>query len=135
MRTSEGTLYKRLGGRNVVEAIAKNFTLALQNDSHLAEYFDGIGREQKYEINKQVIKMLAQYTGGPAEYTGKRISQILAPLGIAPRDWEAAMGHLLIVMDEQGIQKTEVNEMMTMMKDMQKELLEKQGMRGRPVNL
>ena len=93
------SLYDRLGGYDVICAVANDLLARLMVDESLGRFWahrgeDGIAREKQL-----LIDFLCSSAGGPMYYTGRDMKLSHRGMGITDSDWQAFLGHLIATLD------------------------------------
>jgi len=93
-KTTQATLYERIGGEAAVNAAVDLFYRKVLNDYRINRFFDGA------DMEKQIAKQRAFFTmafGGPNNYTGQDMRNAHAHLvkkGLDDAHFDAVMEHL-----------------------------------------
>jgi len=89
---SEKTLYKRIGGYDVLAAVVDEFLRSLSSDPRMARF------TASYESRKRNRQLTLDYlcaaTGGPTFYLGRDMKTAHAGLGISADEWTMSLDHL-----------------------------------------
>ena len=84
------SLYKRLGGYDVIAAVADDFLAWGWSDKQLGRYFVGHSESSFRELRQHVVNLLCELTGGSCVYTGRDMKSSHKGLGVTEFDWKIA---------------------------------------------
>ena len=118
------TLYTRLGGYDVIAAVASDLVSRLQSDPQLGRFWqhrgtDGIRRELQLLIN-----FLCAATGGPLLYTGRDMLTTHRGMRISESDWTIFLGHAAKTLEQFQVPATEQNEVVAFVLGLKGEIVE-----------
>jgi hemoglobin len=103
MKRSTHLIYEQIGGMDALRRLADAFYARIEQDPFLRPMFP---KELIRPRERQAL-FLAEFFGGPAEYTRKRGKKSLvcihAPFAIGPREAQAWLEHMLAALDLVGI--------------------------------
>jgi hemoglobin len=91
------TLYDLVGGIDALKLAVDRFYEHVVADPQLAHYFQG---QEVPRIKRHQVLLLSQVLGGPAEYSGRRLGEAHAQLGITGADYDRVAGHLVATLQE-----------------------------------
>ena len=86
-----GTLYSRLGGYDVIAAIADDFLVSGYTNPQLSRFFHGQSDATKRVLRQHVVNLLCELTGGSSFYFGRDMKTTHRGLGITDSDWRIAV--------------------------------------------
>jgi hemoglobin len=108
---ASASLYERLGGRKRIGQFMGAFIDAIHQSPELQRqnrYLAGAFRRAKLDtLKEKVADLVSELTGGPDKYAGRPLKAAHAHLGITDSDWEIALGELVRVLTEHGVQQAE----------------------------
>jgi hemoglobin len=100
---AEMTVFERVGGMKTFDALADAFYARVETDAVLRPLYPA----QLDDAKRHTGLFLAQYFGGPAEYSAERGHPRLrmrhAPFQIGPTERDRWVHHMLAAMDTVGI--------------------------------
>ncbi|MFQ5549378.1 MAG: SgcJ/EcaC family oxidoreductase, partial [Woeseia sp.] len=105
------SLYRRLGGYDVVAAILDNTGPRVIGDPDLSDFFAEMDEQAGIRGRELGVDLLCELTGGPCFYIGPELRSVHEGLGITDGHWRSFMGHLSATLDEMNIggdEKTDV---------------------------
>jgi hemoglobin len=107
------TLYKRLGGFDVLAAVTDDFIARMVADPQLKRFFTGFNQHSLKRIREHVVDFLCQNTGGPCQYHGLDMKTAHTGLKITDQDWDAAVRDLNATLDKFKVPQRERQEVLT----------------------
>lgn len=87
--TSELSLYKRLGGYEVIAAIVDDLFALLRADARFGRFATGRGIDSRKRAQQLTVDLICSLSGGPCYYIGRDMKTSHAGLGITESEWEA----------------------------------------------
>lgn len=116
-RQKRSSVFDQAGGLPVFERLVDSFYDRVKADLVLASMFP----EDMTEPKERLALFLAQFFGGPPEYSNRRGHPRLRmrhlPFTIGQQERDAWLGHMLAALDEVGIQEPALSEMRTYFED------------------
>jgi hemoglobin len=104
---AETSLYKRLGGYDVIAAFTDQWLGRVLGDPALAPYFRGMSNDTKGKARQLIVDFIAASTGGPTIYTGRDMKTLHTGLGISRAEYEAVVQHAQATLAELGVGQRE----------------------------
>jgi len=124
-RAQEASLYKRLGGYDVIAAMADDFIAWIMADRQLGRFFvSGYTEARVRAIRQHVVDQLCELTGGPCFYTGRDMKTTHKGLGITESDWKIAVNLLTAALNKYQVAPREQSEFMQIIEDMKSTIIE-----------
>ncbi|OBB16066.1 globin [Mycobacteriaceae bacterium 1482268.1] len=93
MAEAERTLYRRLGGYDVIARVIDDMFLALRADPAFARFGAGRSTDSHNRARQLLVDQICELSGGPCVYIGRDMQSSHAGLGISESDWTANMAH------------------------------------------
>ena len=100
MRSSEKTLYERIGGYDVITAMTDDLLERVTKDPQLWVYWKGHSNDNKRRSRQLIVDFLCEATGGPAIYTGRDMRTSHEGMGITESDWDVFIKHTVATLDK-----------------------------------
>jgi hemoglobin len=125
MRTTEKSLYQRLGGYDALAAVTDDFIGRLAGDKLLGKFFIGLSTDSKIKVRNHVIDFLCKATGGPCAYTGRDMKTSHAGLNITKKEWDASVKHLIATLNKFKVPEKEKGEVLAAVGPLEKDIVEK----------
>ena len=88
------TLYRRLGGYDVIAAVSDDLLVRLQADTQLARFWQNRAEDSVRREKQLLIDFLCSASGGPLYYVGRDMKTSHRGMGISESDWQAFLGHV-----------------------------------------
>lgn len=119
------SLYKRLGGYDALAAVTDDFISRMAADAQLSHFFVGHSKDSLNRIRQLIVDQLCTVAGGPCVYIGRDMKTAHAGLGIAEKDWEVAVKHLVATLDKFKVPQKEKDEVLATVSGLKKDIVEK----------
>jgi hemoglobin len=119
------SLYKRLGGYDALAAVTDDFLQRLVGDAQFARFFGGHSSDSLKKIRQHIVDQLCAATGGPCVYIGRDMKTTHAGLGIAEKDWDVSVKHLVATLDKFNVPTKEKDEVLGAIGSLKKDIVEK----------
>jgi hemoglobin len=118
------TLYDRLGGYDVITAVANDLLPRLRADPQLGRFWahrveDGVMREKQL-----LIDFLCASAGGPMYYRGRDMVLIHRGMRISDSDWNAFLGHAAATLAKFQVPEAEQRDVVAFVQSLKKEIVE-----------
>ncbi len=97
------SLYKRLGGYDVIAAFVHDLMPRLRADAALAVYWKGISEHSARRGDQLIIDFLCSAFEGPVYYAGRDMKTSHQGMGITEAEWDIFMPHVAVALDSVGI--------------------------------
>jgi hemoglobin len=124
-RTTERTLYQRLGGYDAIAAVSDDFIARLAGDPQFARFFAGFATDSKMRLRQHIVDQLCQAAGGPCFYVGRTMKASHAGLGITEREWQVAATHLVASLDRFKVPPREKDQVIAFVGSLKADIVEK----------
>lgn len=98
------TLYHKYGGFGAISQVVMDFYDRLLDSERVGDYFDDV--DMKKLIDHQT-KFIAYLLGGPADYTGERLTQLHAHLQIHGDDFDEMKDILGQTLSDHGFEEAD----------------------------
>jgi hemoglobin len=97
------SLYKRLGGYDVIAAFAHDLMPRLRADPVLGVYWKGISEDSARRGDQLLIDFICAAFEGPVYYSGRDMKVSHKGLGITEGEWDIFMPHVAAALDSVGV--------------------------------
>jgi truncated hemoglobin YjbI len=131
------TLYSRLGGRDVIVGITDDFVAAVLADPRLRRYFpnaQGQNAQGLADLEKRVVELLCETSGGPCVYTGRDMKTVHKGMGITEGDWNTAVDLFTGALKRRHLAPREQSEFLQIIHDMKSAIVEGSGTSWSPTS-
>jgi hemoglobin len=106
---SKASLYDRLGGKDAISAVVKDFVEErVAKDARINAFFAKVDIPA---LEKQFVDQLCEATGGPCKYTGKDMKTAHAGMGVKEKDFAATVEDLKASLDHFKVGAKEQDEL------------------------
>jgi hemoglobin len=107
---TQQSLYKRLGGYDVIAAFAHDLMPRLRADPTLAVYWKGISENSARRGDQLLIDFICAAFEGPTYYAGRDMKTSHKGLGITEAEWDVFMPHVAAALDSVRVAPREKTE-------------------------
>ena len=124
MSNDKKTLYERLGGYDVIAAVANDLLPRLRADPPLGRFWahrgdDGVQREKQL-----LIDFLCASAGGPVYYRGRGMELCHRGMRISESDWSVFLGHAAGTLAKFKVPEPEQRDVVAFVQSLKKEIIE-----------
>jgi hemoglobin len=120
------TLYRRLGGYDVIAAIVDDLLAALRADPQFAR-LGGRSLDSRRRGRQLFVDQMCALAGGPCFYTGRDMKTSHTGLGITEGEWRANMRFAEAALDAQGVRDPERGEFLALFEQFKADIVEQPG--------
>jgi hemoglobin len=121
MKTQTKSLYDRLGGLDMINALTESWVARVGGDDRANKKFV---RTDIPRLKKEVADQLCEVTGGPCAYTGRSMRETHAGMQTTAGEFDVVMGHLDAALDELNIPKAEHDELVDLLRPLRADIVE-----------
>jgi hemoglobin len=121
MTTQIKSLYDRLGGLDMINALTESWVARVGGDDRANQKFV---RTDIPRLKKEVADQLCEAAGGPCAYTGRSMRETHAGMQTTAGEFDVVMGHLDAALDELNIPKAEQDELVDLLRPMRADIVE-----------
>jgi hemoglobin len=122
--SSGPTLYKRLGGYDVIAAAIDGMLRRQRADPTLAHFSTGRSDDSRQRTRQLLVDQLCALTGGRCLYTGRDMKSSHQGLGITEEDWRKVLANMRESMTELAIAPKEQDEVIALWTRYKSEIVE-----------
>jgi hemoglobin len=120
------TLYKRLGGYDVIAAIVDDLFARLREDPQFQRFASGRSLDSHHRARQLLVDQLCELSGGPCIYIGRDMKTSHAGLSINEHEWEANMRHTVAALNKFKIPPKEQREFLELFERYKGDIIERQ---------
>lgn len=124
MATSEKTLYRRLGGYDVIAAVIDDLFASLRADPGFARFGMGRSMDSHHRARQLLVDQVCNLAGGPCFYTGRDMKTSHMGLGITEAEWDANLQYTAEALRENGVPEREQVEFLALFTRYKAEIVE-----------
>lgn len=117
-------LYRRLGGYDVIAAVADDFLAWGWADKQLGRFFAGHSEGSFKALRQQVVNLLCELTGGSCVYAGRDMKTAHKGLRVTQADWKIADDLFVAALNKHKIGTQEQSEFMQIIRNMKSLIVE-----------
>ena len=121
MTTQTKSLYDRLGGLDVINALTESWVARVGGDDRANGKF---ARTDIPRLKMEVSDQLCEAAGGPCTYTGRSMRDTHAGMKTTAGEFDVVMQHLGATLDELNIPKPEQDELVGLIEPMRDDIVE-----------
>ena len=118
------SLYTRIGGYDVISAVANEYLRGIRSDPRFAR-FSGRGADSLRRAKQLLKEQLCTLTGGPCSYIGRDMKAAHSGLGINAEEWTANMKYMATALDKAKIGGPEKTEFLAIVDSLKPQIIEK----------
>ncbi|HSD57208.1 MAG TPA: group 1 truncated hemoglobin [Methanotrichaceae archaeon] len=122
---AKASLYERVGGYNAIAAVVDSLMMRFGTDPQLAKYFAGHSEDSMKRLRQLQVDMICQAAGGPCFYLGRDMKTVHKGIGINGTEWQAAITHIIDVLDNFNVPDAEQKEVLTLLNSIKGDIVEK----------
>jgi hemoglobin len=120
----ETSLYKRIGGYDVIAAFTDQWLGQGLLDPRLAIYFKGMSNDTKGKARQLIVDFIAASFGGPVIYTGRNMKILHEGLGITGDEYDLLVGYAATTLDNLGVPAREKAECLSWFSSLRGDIIE-----------
>lgn len=121
----EGSLYRKLGGYDVICAIVDSWFGRMAEDPQFAFFPAGRSDFSRRRARQLTVDFLCEATGGPCYYFGMDIKTAHQGLGITEQLWKMSMKYLSEALDQLKVAPPEKRELLNLVTSYKEGVVEK----------
>ena len=115
------SLYDRLGGKDAITAVVKEFIGNVVADKRINKFF---AKADAAKLQTMLVDQVCQATGGPCKYSGKDMKTAHAGMKIKEADFNALVEDLVKALDKFKVPKKEKEELLGALGGMKGDIVE-----------
>ena len=123
-QTPDTSLYKRMGGYDVIAAVVDDFFARFDKDPDLTPFLGGLNAAAGGRIRQHFVDFFCARTGGPCLYNGRDMNAAHSGLRIRKPHFDAVLRHFDAALDTQQVGAREKREIMTMLRALESEIVQ-----------
>ena len=121
----EETLYRRLGGYDVIAAVIDEFLSRFRSDPRFARFGGGRSLDSQQRGRQLLIEQMCSLAGGPCGYIGRDMKTAHAGLGITDAEWQANIQYASGALEKYGVALREKEEFLAIFQGYKDDIVEK----------
>ena len=128
VETKKKALWDRLGGEKAVKAVVHDFVLAAAEDKKVNFLSDGkvkIDAKGIEHLEKTLVELISETTGGPLKYTGKSMKEVHKGMAITDEEFNALGAVLVATLKKYKVPQADIDELVKIVESTRKDIVEK----------
>ncbi len=121
----ENSLYKRMGGYDVIAAVVDDFIGQLGKDEAFKRFGGGRSGDSLHRTRQLVVDQICSLAGGPCVYIGRDTKTAHAGLAITQEEWDLSLKHFKTALDDQKVADAEQKEFIALIQKLHDDIVEK----------
>ncbi len=117
------SLYKRMGGYDVIADSVDNFLERYDNDPELLQFLGGLNAAESARIRQHFVDYLCERTGGPCIYLGRDMVKTHQGLAITDAHYNRVMAHLNQAFSQNRVPLREKEEILAMLEALRPQMI------------
>ena len=97
------SLYRRIGGYDVIAAVIDDMFAALRADPAFARFASGRSLDSHNRARQLLVDQMCELSGGPCHYIGRDMKTSHRGLGITGAEWDANMKYAEAALVTNGV--------------------------------
>jgi len=118
------TLYKRLGGYDVIAAFVDGLLGMLKEDQRFSRFGPYLSIDSHRRARQLNVDLISYLTGGPTFYTGRDMKTSHAGLAITETEWEVSQDYVRRVLRKLGVGEPETDEVVALFERYRADIVE-----------
>jgi hemoglobin len=118
------SLYRRLGGYDVIAAVVDDMFSSLRGDPAFARFATGRSLDSHMRAQQLLIEQICELSGGPCHYIGRDMKTSHAGLAITTAEWDANMGYAIAALLKNGVPEPERTEFLALFERYRQDIVE-----------
>jgi hemoglobin len=118
------SLYRRLGGYDVIAAVVDDMFSSLRGDPPFARFATGRSLDSHMRAQQLLIEQICELSGGPCHYIGRDMKTSHAGLAITTAEWDANMGYAIAALLKNGVPEPERAEFLELFERYRQDIVE-----------
>ncbi len=115
------SLYDRLGGKDAIVAVVKDFSGRCAADGRINQKF---ARTDIERLRKMLVDQVCEATGGPCTYTGRDMKEAHLGMGVTSGEFNALVGNLIATLHQFKVPQAEQDELLSALAPMKGDIVE-----------
>ncbi|HET7841582.1 MAG TPA: group 1 truncated hemoglobin [Terriglobia bacterium] len=121
----ENSLYKRMGGYDVIAAVVDDFIGQLAKDEAFKRFGGGRSGDSLHRTRQLVVDQICYLAGGPCAYIGRDTKTAHAGLAITQEEWDLSLKHFKTALDDQKVGDAEQKDFVALIQKLHDDIVEK----------
>ncbi len=118
------TLYKRLGGYDVIAGIVDDLFARMREDPLFQRFASGRSLDSHHRARQLLVDQLCALAGGPCIYIGRDMKTSHMGLNISEREWQANMRYASTALEKFRVPPKEQQEFLALFENYKNDIVE-----------
>jgi hemoglobin len=118
------SLYRRLGGYDVIAAVIEDLFTNLRADPAFARFGSGRSLDSHLRAQQLLVEQICELSGGPCHYTGRDMKASHAGLAISTVEWDENMRYAAAALVKNGVPEAEKAEFLALFERYRADIVE-----------
>ena len=123
MNSGDLSLYKRLGGYDVIASIIDNLFALMRADARFSRFGAGRSLDSRKRAQQLTVDQICSLSGGPCYYMGRDMKTAHAGLRITEEEWQANIELTKQSLQNQGVAEREQTEFLAIFERYKNEIV------------
>jgi hemoglobin len=124
MNDKAKTLYQRLGGYDVIAAVADDLLARLRSDPQLGRFWKNRAEDSIMREKQLLIDFLCANAGGPMYYRGRDMRLSHLGMGITESDWKVFLSHAAATLEKFQVPPSEQRDVVEFVQSLKTDIVE-----------
>ena len=122
--TPATSLYKRIGGYDVIAAVVDDLFALMRRDSRFARFGAGRSLDSRRRAQQLTVDLICSASGGPCYYMGRDMRTSHAGLQITESEWEASLEMTRKALQNHSVGLQEQSEFLALFEQFRKDIVD-----------
>jgi hemoglobin len=124
MTQSATSLYRRMGGYDVIAGVIDDLFAILHGEPTFARFFGGRSEDSVIRSRQLLVDQMCALSGGPCQYIGRDMKTSHSGLGITNVEWETNMKASNAALAKNGVGEAERAEFLALFQRYRDDIVE-----------
>lgn len=117
---SHDDLYDALGQQDGIALIVEDMLYGVAGDPRINHNFKGV---DIVKLHRLLTEQFCDLSGGPCDYSGRRMAEAHQGMGVDETDFNALVGHLILAMEKHDVPVPAQNRLLARLAPMHSEIV------------
>jgi hemoglobin len=118
------SLYRRLGGYDVIAAVIDDLFTSLRDDPAFSRFGSGRSLDSHARAQQLLVEQICELSGGPCRYLGRDMKTSHAGLAVSAAEWDANMRYATAALVKNGVDEAERAEFLALFERYRQDIVE-----------
>jgi hemoglobin len=121
---AENSLYKRIGGYDVIASVVDDLFALMKADPRFARFAAGRSTESRRRAQQLTVDQICSAAGGPCYYMGRDMRTSHAGLKITQAEWDACIEMTRKALDNRSVPRNEQMEFLALIEQYRDDIVD-----------